>query len=139
MLDERGALGAGYTENFRAVVGDPHGSCCLSMSLSTPCDFSLASICAFNGLRQHDHSSTCQPARRRSSHSSNVKSLSRTKRPTDLRNQQALFLTPLFYTKDSRYVDRGYLEGDTPLDKASIEGSLSPLSGASSQQIRLSG
>ena len=65
-------------------------------------------------------------------------SLSRTKRPTDLRNQQALFLTPLFYTKDSHYVDRGYLEGDTPLDKASIEGSLSPLSGASSQEIRLS-
>ena len=64
------------------------------------------------------------------------KPLPRTKRPTDLRNQQALFLTPLFYTKDSHYVDRWCLEGDTPLDKASIEGSLSPLSSASSCQTR---
>ena len=56
-----------------------------------------------------------------------------TKQLTDLGNQQALYLTPLFYTKDSRYVDRDwYLEGDAPLGKASIGGSLLLLSGPSS-------
>ena len=64
----------------------------------------------------------------------------RTKQQTDLRNQQALFLTPLFYIKVSHYAGRAFhLDGCTPLDKASIEGSLAPLSGTSSQQIRLSG
>ena len=61
----------------------------------------------------------------------------RTKRLTDLRNQQALFLAPLFYTKDFYCVSRVFhLDGCTPLGKASTAVSLSLPSGASSYKTR---